>query len=526
MSLVIAAFLAWVLALPALADTRVALVIGNASYANTTALPNTRNDARAVAEKLTSIGFDVSLYEDLDGQSFRVALGDFSEKALNSDLAVVYYAGHGIEMQGQNYLIPVDAKMRSESTAQYEAVPLEQVLSAVREAGVLGMVMLDACRNNPFAATMTRKSGTRSVSRGLAPISVEGESGLVVSFAAEAGQTAADGDAEHSPYAAALLQVLDQPGLEVGRMFRSVRAKVKVATNGEQVPIEQMQLPDSEIYLVAAAADGTQTVVTKQITKSEPVEDPMVIYLAAVRSGNPTELESYLSRFPQHEMADQARRILLDYADDDLWASSQSRNTARDYRVYLMAFPSGRHRDEAQALLDALDTPAVPEPPAVPQFEVIADLDLMGGDLTTNGYRGISLEACQNQCSVDGSCVAYTYVQAKQWCWTKGSIGTRAYRSGMISALKTTGSATASVAPPPAPPAEKVLKLYADLDIPGFDLTTDGIRNISLADCEVWCRANSACTAFSYVEHQNWCWPKYGVGTSNAKIGVISGQLE
>jgi uncharacterized caspase-like protein len=514
----------------ALADTRVALVVGNATYANTTVLPNTRNDARAVAAKLTSIGFDVSLYEDLDGQAFRVALGDFSEKALNADLAVVYYAGHGIEMNGQNYLIPIDAKMRSESTAAFETVPLEQVLGAVREAGVLGMVMLDACRNNPFAATMQRKNGTRAVSRGLAPVSVEGERGLVVSFAAEAGQTAEDGDADHSPYAAALLQVLDQPGLEVGRMFRSVRAKVKTATGGVQVPIEQMQLPDNDIFLVAAPAGVTPAQPPTVATAlTSPTEDPMVIYLAAVRSGDPAQLESYLSRFPQHEMADQARRILLDYADDDLWASTQTRNTARDYRVYLMAFPTGRHRDEAQSLLDALDVPPTPETPPVPQFEIIADLDLLGGDLTATGYRGITLEACQNQCSADGACVAYTYVQAKQWCWTKGSIGTREYRSGMISALKTMGPApvgTVATPPAPPPPAQKTLRLYADLDIFGFDLTTDGIRNISLADCETWCRANTSCTAFSYVNAQNWCWPKYGIGTTNAKNGVISGQLE
>jgi uncharacterized caspase-like protein len=521
-----------ILGLPgvAKADIRVALVIGNATYANATPLPNTRNDARAIADKLTSIGFDVTLYEDLDGQAFRVALGDFSEKALNADLAVVYYAGHGIEMNGENYLIPIDAKMRSESTAAFETVPLAQVLGAVREAGVLGMVLLDACRNNPFAATMTRKSGTRSVSRGLAPISVEGESGLVVSFAAEAGQTAADGESAHSPYADALLQVLDQPGLEVGRMFRSVRAKVKLATKGQQVPIEQMQLPDGEIYLVAAAA-GTQTDAGKPVTATTPVEDPMVIYLSAVRSGDPKQLEAFLSRYPQHEMADQARRILLDFADDELWETSKSRNTARDFRVYLMAFPSGRHRDEAQALLDALDAPPVPDAPAVPHFEALADLDLSGGDLTPNGYRGISLEACQNQCSVDASCVAYTYVLAKQWCWTKGSVGTRQYRAGMISALKTmVPGQMETEAPsedlPPAQPLQRTLRLYQNIDIAGFDLTTNGIKDISLADCETWCRAESACKAFSYIERKNWCWPKYGIGTTYGKSGIISGQLD
>ena len=511
----------------AAAETRVALVIGNSAYANTTPLANTRNDARAVAAKLTAIGFDVSLHEDLDGQSFRVALGEFSEKAQNADLVLVYYAGHGIEMNGQNYLIPIDARMRSEATAEFETVALEQVLGAVRQAGVLGMVMLDACRNNPFANTIPRKNGTRAVSRGLAPVSVEGERGLIVSFAAEAGQTADDGDGINSPYAAALLQVLDQPGLEVGRMFRSVRAKVREATDGQQVPIEQMQLPDTEIYLVPFAVAPPATDAGTAIA-APTTEDPMVIYLSAVRSGDPQQLESYLSRFPTHEMADQARRILLDYADDDLWESTLERDTARDYRVYLMAFPTGRHLAEAQARLDDIEGVAATVEPQVPEFQIFGNLDLVGGDLTAMGYRGIPREACQAQCFADAACVAFTYVQEKQWCWTKGSIGARAVRAGMISAIKTAPSVQTAVQPPveASLPAQRTFKLYADLDILGHDLTDAGIKNISLADCEGWCRANASCTAFSYVQRQNWCWPKFGAGATAPSTGIISGQVE
>ena len=156
------------LACPAVAQDKVALVIGNARYENATPLANPANDARAVAEKLAAIGFDVALHEDLTGQAFRVALGEFSEKALNADLAIVFYAGHAIEMEGKNYLIPVDAEMKSEATAQFETITLDQLLQAVRSADQLGMVMLDACRNNPYATTMVRSNGTRGDSRGLA----------------------------------------------------------------------------------------------------------------------------------------------------------------------------------------------------------------------------------------------------------------------------------------------------------------------------------------------------------------------
>jgi uncharacterized caspase-like protein/uncharacterized protein YraI len=361
----------------AVAETRVALVIGNSAYRNATALPNPVNDARAVAAKLTSIGFEVALYEDLDGQAFRVALGDFSEKALNADLALVFYAGHGIEMNGQNYLIPVDAKMKSEATAQFEAVPLEQVLSAAREAGKLGLVMLDACRNNPFATTMTRKTGTRSVSRGLAPISVEGETGMLISFAAEAGKTAEDGDAQHSPYTAALLTVLDQPGLEVGRMFRTVRAKVKETTGGVQVPIEQAQLPDQDIFLVAGATPAP-TPVPNPVPSPNPVpapaEDALLVYLTALQSGQRAPMEDFIRRYPDHPRAADARAVVAGMAETEFWTSTQTKDTEDAYRAYLLGFPQGRYRAAAEARIASYATP--PEPVAeVPDLPAPADPD-------------------------------------------------------------------------------------------------------------------------------------------------------
>ena len=371
------------------AETRVALVIGNAAYQNSTPLANPINDARAIAEKLKLIGFDVALHENLDGQGFRVALGEFSEKALNSDLALVFYAGHGIEMNGQNYLIPVDAKMKSESTAQFEAVPLEQVLGAVREAGKLGLVMIDACRNDPFSATMTRSNGTRSVSRGLAPISVEGETGMLISFAAEAGKTADDGDANHSPYTAALLGVLDQPGLEVGRMFRSVRAKVKETTKGAQVPIEQAQLPDQDIYLVAADAPASAAVVAPAVAPvvavtavapatdpaAPPADDPLLIYLAALQSGDRAAIEDFIRRYPDHPRAADARAVVADMAETDFWAATMAKNTEAGFRAYLLGFPKGRYMAEATNRIAVLAMVPEPMPVATPDPEPVLEPD-------------------------------------------------------------------------------------------------------------------------------------------------------
>jgi len=352
------------------AETRVALVIGNSTYANAPILPNPSKDAIAIAEKLRAIGFDVVLQENLDGQAFRVALGEFTEKALNADIVLVFYAGHGIELNGQNYLIPIDAKMKSEATAQFEAIPLEQIMGPVREAGKLGLVMLDACRNNPFATTMSRSNGTRSVSRGLAPISVEGETGVLISFAAEAGKTADDGDGQHSPYTAALLDVLDTPGLELGRMFRSVRAKVKETTKGVQVPIEQAQLPDEDIYLVPAS--GTVAVTTDPGTPQPSVtEDPLLIYLAALQSGQRDQMEDFIRRYPNDPRAADARAVVAGMAETEFWATTQIKNTEDSYRAYLLGFPSCRYRDQAEARIAALTPVVAPDPAPEPMQEPV-----------------------------------------------------------------------------------------------------------------------------------------------------------
>ncbi|MDZ7576061.1 MAG: caspase family protein [Pseudotabrizicola sp.] len=345
---------------PALAEKRMALVIGNSAYSNATTLANPRNDARALADKLTSMQFTVMLHEDLDGQSFRIALGEFSEEALNADIAMVFYAGHGIEMAGQNYLIPIDARMRSEATAQFETIPLEQVLDSVRGAKKLGMVLLDACRDNPFANSMQRKDGTRAVKRGLSPVPVDGERGLLISFAAEAGSTADDGDTKHSPYTEALLETIDQPGMEINRLFRAVRAKVREKSGGRQVPIEYAQLPDQDIYLVAASAPPPSPAPVAQ--PAPPIiEDPLLLYIQASARRDLAALEDFLRRYPDHIRAADARRLIEDLKEGQAWAATQAADSADGYDAFLAAYPNSANASRANDRLAALRPPPVPE---------------------------------------------------------------------------------------------------------------------------------------------------------------------
>lgn len=168
---------------------------------------------------------------------------------------MVFYAGHGIELSGENYLIPIDAELKTEAETEFEALPLSDVIRAAKGASKLSLVMLNACRDNPFASRIKRRNRTRSMGRGFALVDVE-HKGMLVSFAAEAGKTAADGSGTHSPYTQALLDVLEEPGVEIGFVFRKVRNLVRKSTNGAQVPIERMQLPDEAIYLVPHSTEA------------------------------------------------------------------------------------------------------------------------------------------------------------------------------------------------------------------------------------------------------------------------------
>lgn len=245
---------------------RIALVIGNSAYKSVPALENPKRDAEKVAAALRGVGFDsVTLVLDATREKAIEALRGFAAAADKTDWAMVYYAGHGIEVNGVNYLIPVDAKLASDRDVLFEAVPLDQVMGAIDGARKLKLVMLDACRDNPFAnaavATAsvpatpvaaapadegTRSARTRSAGRGLGEVKVSGAS-LVV-YAAKHGQTALDGEGENSPFAVAVVQRIATPGVEINKLVRLVRDDVMEATAGRQEPYTYGSLPGREDF--------------------------------------------------------------------------------------------------------------------------------------------------------------------------------------------------------------------------------------------------------------------------------------
>ena len=239
---------------PAFAEKRVAFVVGNSNYQNVVPLANPDNDAAAMAEMFRKASFDVVEFRsDLTNTELRRALRDFTEKVRDADIAVIYYAGHGLEVDGANYLIPVDAVLERDTDAYDEAISLDRILRAVEPARQLRLVILDACRDNPFTKKMKRTVASRSLGRGLAGVEPDRPNTLIA-FAAKGGSTASDGDGKNSPFASALLKYLGQPGLELGKAFRLVRDDVMNTTGNQQEPFVYGSLGGKDVSLVPAPA--------------------------------------------------------------------------------------------------------------------------------------------------------------------------------------------------------------------------------------------------------------------------------
>ncbi|WP_165838859.1 SUMF1/EgtB/PvdO family nonheme iron enzyme [Roseicella frigidaeris] len=219
-------------------DRRIALVIGTGTYQSAPALANPVNDARAIGEALRRLNFEVDEVYDPDFRKLTRAVREFGVKAQKADVAVVYYAGHGVQVGRENYLLPADARLERERDLLYEALPLELILGEASQARKIGIVLLDACRNNPFVDRMSRAmtiAGRGSASPGLARVDNVPRNTMVV-MATKADQIAEDGGGDHSPFAEALLAHFQIPGLELSLFFRSLRDTVLRATGNRQEP--------------------------------------------------------------------------------------------------------------------------------------------------------------------------------------------------------------------------------------------------------------------------------------------------
>jgi hypothetical protein len=237
---------------PANANDRVALVIGNGAYRDVAPLPNPPNDAKAVAQALRRIGFSVVDGYDLTFTQMAERLRAFGRATETASVAMVFYAGHGLQVNGHNYFLPVDARVQREQDLSYDALSLDVILEEAEGARQLRIIILDACRDNPFAARIARAPGaTRAikVTEGLAQVGDIGRNTLVA-YATAANALAEDGAGGHSPYTTALLKHIETPGLEINLLFGRIRDSVFDATGGRQTPFTYGSLGGEPFYLI------------------------------------------------------------------------------------------------------------------------------------------------------------------------------------------------------------------------------------------------------------------------------------
>lgn len=293
-----------------MAERRVALVIGNSAYRFAPELPNPRNDAAAVRAALQRLGFEVLAGEDLDGADMSRLLRDFGRQLEGADAGLFFYAGHGLQVGGNNYLVPVDAQLTNELDLEFEATDLNVVLRIMERASVTNLVFLDACRDNPLAENLARSMGaTRSTAVGRGLARVESGVGTLITYATQPGNVALDGDGLHSPFTKALVEHIEAPGVDVALMLRRVRQSVLDATGGQQVPWGHSSLT-GEFYFMPEVATGAAPVAEAAVAGS-PSTDLDALFWASIKdSDNPTMFEQYLAQFPAGIFAGLARARL------------------------------------------------------------------------------------------------------------------------------------------------------------------------------------------------------------------------
>ena len=254
---------------PATAEKRIALVVGNSAYQNITRLDNPRNDATLMAETLSGLGFTLiggSAQLDLDKAALDIDVQNFGRQIQGADVALFYYAGHGVQVNGSNYLVPVGANPTREADVDFQMVDINLVLRQMQGSGTrLNVVILDACRNNPFGAR-----GLRSADGGLAQM--RAPEGTLISYATQPGSVAQDGSGGHSPYTKALATTIKQAGLDIFQTFNQVGLAVKRETGGSQQPWVSSSPIDGSFYFVAPVATAPPVTIepSQQLANAPP----------------------------------------------------------------------------------------------------------------------------------------------------------------------------------------------------------------------------------------------------------------
>jgi uncharacterized caspase-like protein len=311
---------------------RVALVIGNSKYVHAVALPNPANDAHLIASTLRNAGFEVIEGVDQDNAGMHSLISRFAEQSYDADLAVIFYAGHGMQVDGKNYMIPVDAELTSPAYLKTRTIQIDDFMAALPPDPAIGVIILDACRDNPLARTLAAslpKSRSTSLGTGLAPVEAKsdgvGTGGILIAYATDPGAIAFDGNGVDSPYSTALARHLTEPGVEIQSALTRVRGEVTETTQGRQRPWHNASL-------------GREVFIGRPVVMAAPAAKPANAAAATAPTlvvGDPPSWE----------------------VEQRLWDEASKRNSVPFYNAYLDQFPNGRFATVARLNIDELNDP-------------------------------------------------------------------------------------------------------------------------------------------------------------------------
>lgn len=472
-------------AVPAHAGKRVALVIGNSAYQHTPRLKNPRQDAVAIATALRRLGFDVIEGLDLTQADFVAKVSEFATRIETADVALLYYAGHGLQANGKNYLVPVDADLKREFDLQFHTMPLQAILKSMAAAKAVNIVLLDACRNNPLADRLARsRASTRSVggARGLARVGNVVDT--YVAFSTSPDSVALDGAGAHSPFAEAFLKDIKTPGLDIEILMRRVRADVIAETGGRQVPWSNSSLTSGFILHPSAIGASSPTAsqdqsVTPQAPPpgSQKAEEERLYWDSVRNSKHADLLQSYINRYPQGAYVEIARLII------------QRMEREKQQQEQRSATASGNaNQPGSQA----------------PGYTLYPNYDSFGFDLER--INRVSLNQCIASCRQSSECRAFTYNGHYRVCFLKtGS-------NGLIPNTNATAGLFGITAP------KRTLSGFDNLDAPGNDFSH--LKRADLMSCYDICEADSSCRGFAYVYKTQSCWFKALIGPTHKRNGV------
>jgi uncharacterized caspase-like protein len=454
------------------AEARVALVMGNAAYQGATPLANPVNDARDMSAALKKAGFTVIEALDADKRQFDGALRAFADALSKADVALFFYAGHGLQVGTQNYLLPIDAKLERERDLEFEAVRLDfvQRQMEIDREGKTTIVILDACRDNPLARNLARSMGTRSASIGRGLAAAPAGLGTFIAYSTQPGNVALDGDGRNSPFSTALVKHMGVPGRNLPATMIEVRKDVVASTGGRQVPWDHSALTGDFYFSAAAAAQAPQGTI------------------AAAPQGNGTDIAALQERL--RKLEEQAK--------------------ARD----AAAAPPAQQKPATDTAKTAALPPVTPRPGTAkdnPNFEIAENVRLDG--LMLGEQRQPSPVSCRDVCEQNRDCVAFQHgkrVGVMGMCRLFSRVDARHedlnWRSGVRIAASPPEATAARASVPPkldmgGPPTrrERGLDIYEGVTIVmGKQIKMSTAQSFN--ECNVICRHTPGCVAASYNE--------------------------